>query len=368
MENGRGLALEKYLNVRDTFTRVWSGRNKEGNFCERSHMYRCESLLAKYGLDNVVLDDRKDICLRRTYEVILSPSPIKEKGIIIYTDGSKSEEGTGYGFLCEDDGHEANGALRDEATVFQAEILALKKAAERLIRRELSGETITVYSDSKAGLMAMLSRKTSSKLVHETKVKWNHVGTKNEVELRWIKAHVGHEGNERADELAKEGHKCALNETYTPKSWVKRFLNGKLREKWAKQWLATKSYRHTKMWIPNIDLPQVKGLLQINNRKTVGLIAQWITSFNNLNYHTHRKNHKKYPGVNKACRLCQKKHTEETSWHLATECDRTANAARLHLHKFTQDHKSWTWESLKAFITSPMIFKLVSTREKLPGE
>ena len=151
----------------------------------------------------------------------------------------------------------------------------------------------------------MLSRKTSSKLVHETKVKWNHVGTKNEVELRWIKAHVGHEGNERADELAKEGHKCALNETYTPKSWVKRFLNEKLREKWAKQWLATKitQYRHTKMWIPNIDLPQVKGLLQINNRKTVGLIAQWITSFNNLNYHTHTKNHTKYPDVNKACRL-----------------------------------------------------------------
>ena len=29
---------------------------------------------------------------------------------------------------------------------------------------------------------------------------------------------------------------------------------------------------------------------------------------------------------------------------------------------------SWTWDSLKAFITSPMIFKLVTTREKLPGE
>ena len=69
---------------------------------------------------------------------------------------------------------------------------------------------------------------------------------KNEVEFRWIKAHVGHEGNKHADELAQEGHTCALNETYTPKSWVKRLLNEKLREKWAKQWLATKvtQYRH----------------------------------------------------------------------------------------------------------------------------
>ena len=77
------MALEKYLNVRDTFTRVWTGRDKGGNFCEKSHIHRCESLLAKYGLDNVILDDKKDICLRRSYEVILNPSPIKEKGIII---------------------------------------------------------------------------------------------------------------------------------------------------------------------------------------------------------------------------------------------------------------------------------------------
>ena len=179
--------MEKYLNVKDTFQRRWSGRDRDGNYYDKGHMHRCEQLLQKYGLENTILDDKKDVCLRRTYEVILEKTPIKEEGIILYTDGSKSEEGTGYGLLYQDDGYEANGAMNKEATVFQAEILALKKAAERLIRRELSGETITVYSDSKAGLMAMLSRKTSSKLVHETKVKWNHVGTHNTVELRWVK-------------------------------------------------------------------------------------------------------------------------------------------------------------------------------------
>ena len=55
----------------------------------------------------------------------------------------------------------------------------------------------------------MGNRKASSKLVHETKVKWNHVETYNQVSLHWIKAQVEHEGNEKADDLAKEGTKLS---------------------------------------------------------------------------------------------------------------------------------------------------------------
>ena len=161
-----------------------------------------------------------------------------------------------------------------------------------------------------------------------------------------------------------------MNRVFTPKSWIKGYLKEKLYEKWARQWATSgeDNYAHTKLWIPKIGIPQTKGLLEINNRKTVGLIAQWVTSFNNLNYHTHRKHKKDFPNTDKTCRLCKNPKSLETSWHLATECERTANAARLHLHKFTLDHKSWTWDSLKAFITSPMIFKLVTTRAEVGGD
>ena len=39
------LALEKYLNVKDTFQRRWSGRDRDGNYYDKGHMHRCEQLL-----------------------------------------------------------------------------------------------------------------------------------------------------------------------------------------------------------------------------------------------------------------------------------------------------------------------------------
>ena len=149
-------------------------------------------------------------------------------------------QGVGYGYHYEDPeyGHyEELGALREEATVFQAEIMALKKAAERLLRAGTRDQRITVYSDSQAALMAMDNRRTSSKLVHETKVKWNHVGTYNQVCLHWVKAHVGHEGNEKADDLAKDGTKLSKTPVLITKAWIKNYLKEKLIQKWDKQWL-----------------------------------------------------------------------------------------------------------------------------------
>ena len=42
-------------------------------------------------------------------------------------------------------------------------------------------------------------------VVRDTIFKLNSLGKRNRVEINWTRAHVGTEGNERADELAKMG-------------------------------------------------------------------------------------------------------------------------------------------------------------------
>ena len=49
----------------------------------------------------------------------------------------------------------------------------------------------------------------------------------NTVHIKWIAAHVGHWGNERADELAKTGTTCtSLVKGYIPQSHIKALIGG----------------------------------------------------------------------------------------------------------------------------------------------
>ena len=72
------------------------------------------------------------------------------------------------------------------------------------------------------------------------------------VTLAWIKAHVGTEGNERADQVAKEGAAGGLHmkETKTPMPW--QVTKGKIEEyttaKWKSNLINSPHYKHTKLY------------------------------------------------------------------------------------------------------------------------
>ena len=112
--------------------------------------------------------------------------------------------------------------VSDTATVFLAEVRAIYEAAVYLI--ELSAHRkfkyVKILSDSQAAITALDNRLIKSKTVHKTSLLLNSLQLHcTRVTLAWIKAHVGIDSNEQADQAAKEGANSTNIETYLPKPW-----------------------------------------------------------------------------------------------------------------------------------------------------
>lgn len=93
--------------------------------------------------------------------------------------------------------------LDDNTSIFHAELYAIFMAMEFLIERGYSKALIC--TDSLSGIKAIEKIKCFDPLVVKIRNLINAGKTK--FVLMWIPAHVGLEGNERADELAKKGAK-----------------------------------------------------------------------------------------------------------------------------------------------------------------
>ena len=118
----------------------------------------------------------------------------------IFTDGSKTAHHVGAGFTIRRGNNtmvENSYKLPNDCTVFQAEIYAIKMAMQSFNDHILHSDAyIKVFSDSRAAIQALNSNFFSSQLVKDTVTHLNIIGSKvNRLEISWIKAHVGHEGN-----------------------------------------------------------------------------------------------------------------------------------------------------------------------------
>ncbi|XP_063897101.1 uncharacterized protein LOC126053517 [Helicoverpa armigera] len=128
----------------------------------------------------------------------------EEFAVRIFTDGSKIQGKVGAALSLWDSTTETKAlklTLPSYCTVYQAELLALQKAAtEALKRRE---NTFGIFSDSMAALQTVTNVSAPHPLAVETRDTIRLKLQNKSVSLFWIKAHRI-EGNERADQLAKE--------------------------------------------------------------------------------------------------------------------------------------------------------------------
>ena len=133
--------------------------------------------------------------------------------------------------------------------------------------------------------------------------------------LAWIKAHVGTEGNEQADQAAKEGASGGshMKEIQTPIPWqvAKNKIEVYTTTKWKQKWITAPQYKHTKLFYDSPNKNKSKYILKMGTH----MLSTWIksiTGHNNLAYFQSKLN----PEIDPTCRLCLQ--ANETLHHLMT--------------------------------------------------
>ena len=152
----------------------------------------------------------------------------------VYTDGSKLKDQVGSGvYIIHADGSttELSFRISYHATVYQAELFAIKQAAEHLSTLGTLGR-VKFFVDSQAALHTFQSLLIKSKLALVTIQTLNAVKHKS-LTFVWTNAHVGNEGNEKADTLAKKG--STLDIIFEPLSGAKNALDHHIRSLWQEE-------------------------------------------------------------------------------------------------------------------------------------
>lgn len=160
----------------------------------------------------------------------------------IYTDGSRLEEQpdrtakVGCAFVVYREHTELSSAiykLAPECSVFQAELIAIKEAVKWC---DSNNHSACIHSDSQSALFAINNKYNYNPIASE--IRNLILNCTAHVCFSWVKGHIGIEGNERADELAKLAANSDLPHCYNlcPVSHVKLIMKEDIIQKWNEQW------------------------------------------------------------------------------------------------------------------------------------
>ena len=155
----------------------------------------------------------------------------------MYTDGSKSEKGTGAGvvvFRMCNNNHVFDRykiKLHALSSAFTAELVALEAAVNSL--KNVKNISCTIYSDSRSALQSILKYDSNNPIVQNIHILLLNINENNtKITFCWVPAHCDIRGNELADKVAKEATKFSKNCTNPILfSDIKTFLKSQINRK-----------------------------------------------------------------------------------------------------------------------------------------
>ena len=184
---------------------------------------------------------------------------LKRQTMTYFTDGSKSPEGTGAAFVLYSS---ENGitrikkfSLHPKCNVFQAELFAIERSLIHAIQKQF--KSITICTDSLSSILAIENFTNHNYLAAKVRKIICEIKAKGiNIELKWVRGHVGITGNEQADKMAKNAAMMSVSDynyqrmniktqkrkikNLILKEWNKEY--SKYTNEWLKTFIANASY------------------------------------------------------------------------------------------------------------------------------
>jgi ribonuclease HI len=233
--------------------------------------------------------------------------------VLIYTDGSKTENHVGAGMTVMEDSKEIYFEARRlslHCTVYQAELYGINMAMEWIETHPNRPHTIAIHVDSKAALLTIKDKQTTHPLAAKIRTKVINLRNSSQISFHWVKGHAGLKGNERADYLAKIAASYIHVTSYNavPRSLGKKMLEDYYIQIWNATYTNSGEAAQTKLFIPTI--PHRLSLSLWPNY----VLTQFLTNHGSFRHYLFKMNKTPSPHCN-----CPESPVQ-TAIHLLTEC------------------------------------------------